>query len=82
MIKISALSAGILSASAVMAGGFDNSSRGFDIIYGDNNVITTSYGQTAVPMKAKIQQGSGNPSSVVASGEIIDDFQRPQLQHC
>jgi len=79
MIKISALSAGILSASAVMAGGFDNSSRGFDIIYGDNNVITTSYGQTAVPMKAKIQQGSGNPSSVVASGEIIDDFQRPQL---
>lgn len=79
MIKISALSAGILSASAVMAGGFDNSSRGFDIIYGDNNVITTSYGQTAVPMKAKTQQGSGNPSSVVASGEIIDDFQRPQL---
>lgn len=79
MVKISALSASIFAASSAMAGGFDNSSRDFNIIYGDNNVITTSYGQTAVPMKAQIQQGAGNTSSVVASGEILDDFQRPQM---
>lgn len=79
IIKISALSSAILAASSTMAGGFDNSSRSFDIIYGDNSVISTSYGQTAVPMKARIEQGAGNTSSVVSSGEIIDDFQRPQL---
>lgn len=78
MVKISALSASIFAASSAMAGGFDNSSRGFDIIYGDNNVITTSYGQTKVPMKAKIQQEAGS-SNIVASGEILDDFTRPQL---
>lgn len=78
MVKISALSASIFAASSAMAGGFDNSSRGFDIIYGDNNVISTSYGQTAVPMKARIQQEAGS-SNIVASGEILDDFQRPQL---
>jgi long-chain fatty acid transport protein len=69
-----------------MAGGFDNSSRGFDIIYGDNSVITTSYGQTSVPMKARIDkvkrsETSGVDSSpkIVGSGEIIDDFIRPQV---
>ncbi|MFY0642544.1 MAG: hypothetical protein JXR16_15945, partial [Bermanella sp.] len=77
--KISALTAAILAATPALAGGFDNSSRGFDIIYGDNSVISTSYGQTTVPMKAQIQQGAGNSSSVVASGEIIDDFNRPQM---
>lgn len=78
LIKISALSAAIVAATPAMAGGFDNSSRSFDIIYGDNNVITTSYGQTSAPMKAKIQQEAGS-SSVVNSGEIVDDFKRPQL---
>lgn len=78
IIKISALSSAILAASSTMAGGFDNSSRSFDIIYGDNSVITTSYGQTSVPMKAKIQQGAGS-SNVVASGEILEDFQRPEI---
>lgn len=79
MVKMSILSASVLAASSTLAGGFDNSSRGFNIIYGDNNVIDLSYGQTSVPMKAQIQQGAGNTNAVVGSGEIIDDFTRPQV---
>ncbi|WP_396588757.1 OmpP1/FadL family transporter [Bermanella sp. R86510] len=79
MVKMSVLSASILAASSTMAGGFDNSSRAFNIIYGDNNVIDFTYGQTSVPMKAQIQQGAGNTNAVVGSGEIIDDFTRPQV---
>lgn len=87
MVKISALSASILAASSAMAGGFDNSSRAFNIIYGDNNVIDLSYGQTSVPMKARIDrlqraQTSGaapTQDKISGSGEIIDDFSRPQV---
>lgn len=87
MVKISALSASILAASSAMAGGFDNSSRAFNIIYGDNNVIDLSYGQTSVPMKARIDRLQRGENSLAAptqdkisgSGEIIDDFTRPQV---
>lgn len=86
MLKISALSTAILAASPAMAGGFDNSSRGFDIIYGDNSVISTSYGQTTVPMKARIDKmkraeasGAESNAKVVGSGEVIDNFNRPQV---
>lgn len=84
--KISALSAAILAATPALAGGFDNSSRGFDIIYGDNSVISTSYGQTTVPMKARIDKmkraeasGAESNAKIVGSGEIIDNFNRPQI---
>ena len=79
LIKLSALSTAIIAATPVMAGGFDKSGRDFNIIYGDNDVITTSYGMSSVPMAAKIQQGAGNTSSVIASGNILEDINRPQL---
>lgn len=79
MLKGCTLAAAVFLASHATAGGFDNSSRGFDIIYGDNNVISTSYGRTSVPMKAQIEQEAGSGSATVASGEIIDAFERPQV---
>lgn len=78
MIKMSALSAGILSASAVMAGGFDNSDRSMDILFGDKNVITSSYGQTSVPMGGTIEQGAGT-GNTVKSGDVVGKFMRPEV---
>jgi len=79
MLKGSTLAAAVFLASHATAGGFDNSDRNFNIIYGDNNVITSSYGQTSVPMKAQIEQVAGSGSTPIASGEILDTFQRPQV---
>lgn len=78
MLKLSTLSAAVLSASTAMAGGFDNSDRSLDILFGDDNVITTSYGQTSVPMKATVQQGAV-VTNTVSSGEIVGDFTRPTV---
>jgi|GEM_PF-2566421 len=78
MLKLSTLSAAVLSASTAMAGGFDNSDRSLDILFGNDNVITTSYGQTAVPMKATVEQGT-NSGNTVQSGKIVDDFTRPTV---
>jgi long-chain fatty acid transport protein len=78
MLKLSTLSAAVLSASTAMAGGFDNSDRSLDILFGDNNVITTSYGQTSVPMKAVIQKGAAT-SNTVNSGDVVGNFTRPQV---
>lgn len=79
IFKISALSAAILAATPAMAGGFDKSGRDFNIIFGDNDVISTSYGMSSIPMAAKIQQGAGNTSSVISSGNILEDINRPQM---
>jgi len=79
VLQSGTLAVALIAANQAMAGGFDNSSRGFDVIYGDDNVISTMYGQTSVPMKAQIQQGAGNTSNVVASGDIVDHFIRKQV---
>ena len=86
MLKLSTLSAAVLSASTAMAGGFDNSDRSLDILFGDNNVITTSYGQTVVPMKARVDRVQRAETSavdastkVIGSGKIVDDFSRPTV---
>jgi len=87
MLKGSTLAAAVFLASHATAGGFDNSSRGFDIIYGDNNVVTFSYGQSSVPMKANIDKmqrsenslAEASVSKVSGSGEILDNFTRPQV---
>lgn len=78
MLKLSTLSAAVLSASTAMAGGFDNSDRSLDILFGNDNVITTSYGQTSVPMKATVEQRAGS-GSTLQSGDVVDNFTRPQV---
>jgi long-chain fatty acid transport protein len=78
MLKLSTLSAAVLSASTAMAGGFDNSDRSLDILFGDDNVITSSYGQTSVPMKATVEQRADS-GSTVASGDVVDNFTRPTV---
>jgi len=86
LVKVSTLGAAIFAATSATAGGFDNTDRNFDIIYGDSNIITTQYGQTAVPMKANINKVQRAQTSVaeanakvVGSGEVIGDHIRPQI---
>lgn len=87
VLKSGTLAVALIAANQAMAGGFDNSSRGFDIIYGDDNVISTSYGVSKVPMKAQIvrmqraENSGAEPTSAktIASGNILDDFTRPQV---
>ena len=78
MLKLSTLSAAVLSASTAMAGGFDNSDRSLDILFGDNNVITTSYGQTSVPMGGTIEKGAGS-NVTIQSGDVVGNFVRPEV---
>ncbi|GAA6135722.1 OmpP1/FadL family transporter [Oceaniserpentilla sp. 4NH20-0058] len=84
--KISTLSAAIIAATPAMAGGFDNSNRSFDIIYGDNNIITTQFGQTFLPMKANVNKmkraqtsNAEANSKRVKSGDIVGNLTRPQV---
>ncbi|MGB3666127.1 MAG: outer membrane protein transport protein [Bermanella sp.] len=78
MVKMSAISAAVLTASTAMAGGFDNSDRSLDILFGEKNILTTSYGQTSVPMGGRIEQGAGS-GNTVQSGDVVGDFKRPTI---
>lgn len=86
LMRINIFSTAMLAATSTLAGGFDNSDRSFDIIYGDTNIITTQYGHTVLPMKANINKlkrtqnshAEANAKSV-KSGEIVGNLTRPQM---
>jgi long-chain fatty acid transport protein len=78
MLKGSALAAAVFLASQATAGGFDNSDRSLDILFGEDNVITTSFGQTSVPMGGTIEQGAGS-NVTIQSGDVVGNFVRPEV---
>lgn len=69
-----------LAVSQVNAGGFDNNSRSFNLLYSDKDVIEMSYGHTSVPMEAKIEQAKNSGASgTINSGDVVGRFERPQV---
>ena len=76
--KLCMLSLTTLSLNSY-AGGLDNNSRSFNVLFSDKDVIDVSYGHTSVPMKANIQKGAGSTNDQVASGDIVGRFERPQV---
>ena len=77
-LKVSTLAAAILAASPAMAGGFDKSDHSFDILFGDDNVITTSFSQTAVNTKGTANQMYGGDPSI-GTGTIVSDIISPEV---
>ena len=78
MMRMSTLTAAILAASPVMAGGFDKSDHSFGILFGDDNVITTSFSQTAVNTKGTASQIYGGDQSI-GTGTIVSDIINPEV---
>ncbi len=78
MMRMSTLAAAILAASPVMAGGFDKSDHSFDILFSDDNVITTSFSQTAVNTKGTASQMYGGDQSI-GTGTIVSDIVSPEV---
>ncbi|MEH6347056.1 MAG: outer membrane protein transport protein [Bermanella sp.] len=83
MMRMSTLAAAILAASPVMAGGFDKSDHSFGILFGDDNVITTSFSQTSVQAHGTATQlRNNNPlatTTSVSTGEIVSDINSPEI---
>ncbi len=78
MMRMSTLAAAILAASPVMAGGFDKSDHSFGILFGDDNVITTSFSQTSVNAKGSAKQVFGAEQNI-KTGSIVSDIISPEI---